>query len=341
MTFSYKFDPRISFVPANNHKFGKAVGNKILATLRGVSMGGQYMVKAVVDDDTKLGGLNKNIKKTLDIVERQMTIWDDQSTLMKFNKTAPNLWFDLPKETADNFALALEIGNLTNGALDITLGPLVALWGFGPDKRPEQLPSETELNEVAKTIGHQYLEFDRKANKIRKKTNCIISLNAIAKGYGADLVASHLKLQNITNFMIEVAGEIVTSGVKIDGSKWRLAIEKPLVGVSDCQQVVEISNMAIATSGDYRKYFERDGLRYSHIIDTKTMLPIIHKLASVTIIDKRAARADALATAMLVMGEKHAYQFAVDHQIAAFFIIKNDDGFDVTFTSYMAQYLVN
>ncbi|NRA87016.1 MAG: FAD:protein FMN transferase, partial [Rhizobiales bacterium] len=191
------------------------------------------------------------------------------------------------------------------------------------------------------TLGHQHLKFDKQARKIMKLADCKISLNAIAKGYGADLVAEYLHTQNICNFMVEVAGEVVTSGKNGNDANWRLAIEKPITDISSHQQVLIISDMAIATSGDYRKYFEINNKRFSHVLDPKTQKPIMHKLASVTVLDKSSARADALATAMLVMGDKKAYEFAEKHSLPVYLIIKKDSDFEVKHTDEMSKYLLS
>lgn len=339
MTDTYEFGTKVSFKPAENYKFGKQPRRLRLVTLRGLSMGGQYMVRVVVPADLDLEQLNLGIKLTLDIVEDQMSVFKPTSSLMQFNTHPIDEWFSLPPETTDVFEIALEVAKLTDGALDITLGPLIELWGFGTEPQKMQIPHADNLVALAAVTGHQHLKFDRAGRRILKTADCQISLNAVAKGYGADLVAEYLKSQNIHDFMVEVAGEIVTAGAKPDGSKWRVAIEKPAAGISESQQVLALSDRSLATSGDYRKYFESDGVRFSHVIDPATQRPITHKLASVTVVAQCSARADALATAMLVMGEERALEFAERNEIAAYLIVKNPNSFELLMSAAMPQYL--
>ena len=339
MTDKYDFGPSVSFKPDENYKLGKKPRRLRLVTLRGPSMGGQYMVRAVVPVSIDLEELNAGIKLTLDIVENQMSVFKPDSCLMQFNRHPVGEWFHLPPETSDVFDIALEVGKLTGGALDITLGPLIELWGFGAQDQPKTIPHTDDLVAIKAVTGHLHLKFDRAGRRIMKTAACEISLNAVAKGYGADLVCEYLKSLAIADFVVEVAGEIVTAGQKPDGTKWRVAIERPLVGVSAAQQILCLSDRAIATSGDYRKYFERDGVRFSHVIAPKTQQPIKHKLAAVTVVDATSARADALATAMLVMGEGAAFEFAEQNAIAAYFIVKNDSDFEVVLSGSMKQYL--
>lgn len=333
------FGFKTSYSPNKHYNFGKKIEPRVLVTLRGLTMGGQYMVRAVVKANEDFENLNSQIKQTLDIVENQMSVFKPHSNLMQFNAFPINQWFDLPAETADVLDIAFKIGELSDGALDITLAPLIELWGFGATETNNIVPSEDKLAPLRDRLGYQVLEFDKPGRRILKKSHCNISLNSVAKGYAADLVAKFLKSQSIDDFMVEVAGEIVTAGVKPDGSKWRLAIEKPISGRSVSQIVISISDMAIATSGDYRKYFEHEGVRISHVLDPKTLKPITHKLASVTVVEKKSAMADALATAMLVMGENKALEFAKTHNIAAYFIIKSGTEFKTIATDDMTSYL--
>lgn len=339
MTEKYDFGPDVSFIPDGNYKFGNQPRRLRLVTLRGHSMGGQYMVRAVVPISVDLEALNNGIKLTLDIVEDQMSIFKPDSSLMQFNRHGVGQWFGLSPEMADVIGIALDVGRSTSGALDITLSPLIELWGFGAQDKPKQVPHDDDLVAMRAVTGHQHLKFDKAGRRLLKTAACEISLNAVAKGYGVDLVDEYLKSQAIEDFMVEVAGEIVTSGLKPDGTKWRVAIEKPIVGVSQTQQVLLLSDKAIATSGDYRKYFEQGGKRFSHVIDPKTQKPINHKLAAVTVVDVTSARADALATAMLVMGEGAAYDFAMRNAIAAYFVVKNDHSFELKISADMKLYL--
>ncbi|MDE0956534.1 MAG: FAD:protein FMN transferase, partial [Pseudomonadales bacterium] len=168
-----------------------------------------------------------------------------------------------------------------------------------------------------------------------------IDLSAIAKGYGVDAVARLLELHELNDYLVEVGGELRAHGKKPDGSPWRIAIETPSVDARQIYQVVKVNNMAVATSGNYRNYYEQDGTRYSHTLDPSTLRPVTHNLASVTVVDASAARADALATALMVMGDEQGVAWATRHQVPAYFIMKQDQGFVAQATAGFKDYLEN
>lgn len=232
----------------------------------------------------------------------------------------------------------MRLGQLSGGKLDITVGPLVNLWGFGPEARPEVVPSEALLETTRANSGLQHLTLEK--NKLSKAIpELYIDLSTIAKGYGVDVVAELIESQGIENYLVEIGGEMRLKGFKASGVLWHIAIEKPISSERSVQQIVVPGNNAVATSGDYRIYFEQDGQRFSHIIDPHTGKPINHKLVSVTVIHPSSMTADGLSTAMMVMGEKEAYRFAQENNIAAYFISKTENGFREQITVKFMPYM--
>jgi thiamine biosynthesis lipoprotein len=234
---------------------------------------------------------------------------------------------------------AQKISKLTQGAFDISIAPLVNLWGFGPDEMTYTVPEEGEIKQQLNQIGYQHLLLSDKADKIKKMIpSLILDLSALAKGYAVDQVALLMERSNISSYLVEIGGEIRLKGKNVDGQLWRIAIEKPMPDNRVIHKVLPISNIAMATSGDYRNYFEKDGIRFSHTIDPRTGYPVTHKLASVTILSENTMEADALATAIMVLGPNDGYQLAEKKQIAALFLIKTGTGYEEKSTSEFINY---
>ena len=188
------------------------------------------------------------------------------------------------------------------------------------------MPTDEELAARRANIGIEHLTVD--GNKLSKDIpNLYVDLSTIAKGWGVDVVANYLQATGIQNYMVEVGGEMRLKGLNREGVPWRIAIEKPTVDSRGIQEIIEPGDMAVATSGDYRNYFESNGVRYSHIIDPKTGKPINHKVVSVTVLDKSSMTADGLATGLMVLGEERGMQIANDNNIPVFMIVKTKDGF--------------
>ena len=298
-------------------------------SLNGMTMGTTYTVKWVSVDDahTQSAQIQKEITQALVDVNQSMSTYIGDSELSKFNQMPSGAGVIASKPLFFVLALAESISEATLGAFDVTVGPLVNLWGFGPDKRIIKAPSDALVEQRLTEIGYQFLELNPETRQITKTKPLYVDLSAIAKGYGVDVLAAILETHGIVNYLVEIGGELRTSGRKPGNQDWRIAIESPTQGERQVQKIIRISDTGIATSGDYRNYFEEDGIRYSHTIDPKTGRPITHKLASVTVLMPTCAEADALATAFMVMGEEAAYEYASKNQIDAFFIVKSETGF--------------
>ena len=312
----------------------------------GATMGTTYSVKVVDDRESASGELLAlEVGEMLKTLDREvMSTYSEDSELTEINKAAINEKLVLSGEMNDVLSLALDVNALTDGAFDVTVGPLVNRWGFGPEQRHEsRIPNQDEIDALRARIGSQYLELDTTAATLIKKTDVYIDLSGIAKGYAVDQLAGYLDGRGFSSYFIEVGGELRIKGYKPGGQTWVPAIEKP---VDTAPQVHNIfyakgESIAVAGSGDYRNYFDQDGVHYSHEIDPITGRPVTHNLAAVYVIDASAARADALATAFMVLGTERAYALAQRIGLAAYFITKRESqvGFDDLYTSQFAHYL--
>ncbi len=308
-------------------------------SITGATMGTSYSVKVVAPVSAELSELQSGIQTALDRIESRMSTYRNDSELSRFNRSEPGSWFEVSEETAAVVALGLEISRQTQGAFDMTVGPLVNLWGFGPGNAISKTPSEQQINEQLARVGYQQISVRSEQPALAKQGDRYLDLSAIAKGYAVDAVADYVS-GRYQAYLVEVGGELLARGRKPDGSSWRIAVESPVAGERSVQKVISVEGMAIATSGDYRNYFEQNGVRYSHTIDGTTGKPISHKLASVTILDPSCARADALATAMMVLGEQRGLALAKQLKIPAFFVFKQGQGFAESYTAEFEPYLM-
>jgi thiamine biosynthesis lipoprotein len=273
-----------------------------------------------------------------------MSTYSEDSELTEINKAAINEKLVLSGAMNEVLSLALDVNALTDGAFDVTVGPLVNRWGFGPEQRHEsRIPDQAEIDTLRARIGSEYLDLDSSASTLVKRTDVYIDLSGIAKGYAVDQLAHYLDGRGYSSYFIEVGGELRIKGYKPGEQTWVPAIETP---VDTAPQVHNIfypkgESIAVAGSGDYRNYFDLDGVHYSHEIDPETGRPVTHNLAAVYVIDASAARADALATAFMVLGTQRAFALAQRVGLAAYFISKREgqEGFDDLYTSQFAHYL--
>jgi thiamine biosynthesis lipoprotein len=309
--------------------------------LSGQTMGTTWSVAMLPNPaGTGTAGLGQRLQGRLDQINGLMSTYDPESEISRFNNRAGTDWFALSEETAEVIALSLEVSALTGGAFDISVGPLVELWGFGATARGERVPTETQVREALAQVGDDKIHLRRKPAAVRKQVPELrIDLSAVAKGYAVDALAELLERQGFSNFLVEIGGEIRVSGRRGDGSPWRVAIEKPLEDTREVAAIFPLTGLALATSGNYRNFYVADGQRYAHTIDPESGRPVHHKLASVTVLDKTCARADALATALMVLGEEQGRQFCERHQIAAYFLIHENTS-TVAYASPAFQRLV-
>ena len=287
--------------------------------ITGTKMGGIPYKAVIVCDPSQeeADALQSAVVDSLDTVNRLMSTYQEDSDVSRFNRSESTDWFDVDAETAEVVARALEISEQTNGDFDITVGPAVNAWKFGPDKSTFAPLSSEQVADLKKVTGYQELSVRRDPPALKKSASDIqIDLSAIAKGYAVDRIAREVKSLGYDRYMVEVGGEVVAFGRRPGGRPWIVGVEKPDGTKRAVKRKLELEGQAVATSGDYRNFHEFEGKRYSHTIDPKTCRPVEHDLATASVIASDCMTADALATASLVMGAETAHQFAQQNDIA-------------------------
>ena len=305
-------------------------------------MGTTYSIKLVglpvaLNEDQ----IRERVDAILEGVNERMSTYRDDSELSRFNQAGHTAWFGVSRELLDVLTEAQRVSDATEGAFDVTVGPLVDLWGFGPPRaQDDQIPAQRNIDGARARVGYQALALKDSPPSVRKfRPDIQVDLSAIAKGYAVDRLATYFDILGVGNYLIEIGGEIKARGLSAKQRPWRIAIERPSSGARSVQTVVELEDAGLATSGDYRNYFEPDGLRYSHAIDPLSGRPVTHRLASVTVVDSSVMRADAWATALLVLGPEKGLRLADEQGIAAYLIIAAGDDFETRATQAFAGYL--
>ncbi len=308
---------------------GGCGGDAVFVSLHGRAVGTTYsIVVCGLPGALSKEAVQKIVEQVVAEVDSAMSLFNPDSELSRFNAHRGLEWFAVSEELARVVETARDVGRTTGGAFDVTVAPLVNLWGFGPERRPDAAPPEADIKSALAGIGPEQVEVRLNPPALKKNNpDVTLDLAGVAKGYCVDAVAERLERLGAAGFMIEVGGEVRTGGTKPDGSLWRIAVEKPMGGERSVQAVVVFTDRAMATSGDYRNYFEADGVRFSHILDPTTGRPVTHTLASVSVMDASCARADALATGLLVLGPEKGPALARKANLSAYFLEKTPEGF--------------
>jgi thiamine biosynthesis lipoprotein len=305
--------------------------------LTGLTMGTSYSIVAVDHTkDVNKAELQKAVDLALAEVNTQMSNWDASSEISRFNAAAAGDSVSVSPELEHVMLAAEHVNAATDGRFDVTVGPLIDLWGFGAQGTRADTPSDAQIAEAMACCGQsRALKVE---NGALKKLNggAEVYLSAIGKGFGVDQVARTLKSFGITDYMVEIGGDLYTAGRNPEGKAWQIGIETPEAFDRGVAKVVGISDMGMATSGDYRNFFDFDGKRYSHIIDATTGRPVTHNTASVTVMTENAMLADAWATALLVLGRERGLEIANQRDLAVLFIdhaVKDDEHGRVSYAS--------
>lgn len=307
----------------------------------GPTMGTYYSVK-VANPPVGLTGeeLQRGVAAALDEVIAEISTYDAASELSRLNRNPDTDWVAVSPQLHRLLAAGLELSELTAGAFDVTVGPLVNLWGFGPEINEESVPSPEAVAAALERVGHRMIALRADPPAVRRaRGDLYIDLSALGEGWGADRVAEHLESRGVTDYMVAVAGSIRMKGRNGEGAPWRIAVEEPTPGRRAVHRILAVTDAGLSTSGDYRNFFEEGGRRYSHHIDPRTGAPVRHSLASVTVVSDTATEADGLATALLLLGEKKGPALAAAEGIAAYFIVRTDEGFEVTATPDFERFL--
>jgi thiamine biosynthesis lipoprotein len=317
--------------------------NRNLLMIHGSTMGTVYSVKIVQTDLARAGqdslSLSQGIDSLLHTINQHMSTYIDSSEISQFNRYDKKNWFNISEDLLEVMKASIKISELSGGVFDITVGPLVNLWGVGPEHQQSRIPTDLDIQSRKKTMGYQNLSIREKPPAIRKGIPALYcDLSAIAKGYGVDKVVYYLENHQLKNFMVDIGGEIKTRGLNQNGKIWKIGVSTP-DNSDGIQKVIPLSNLAVATSGDYRNYFEIEGKRYSHTIDPRTGKPIEHTLASVTVIHESCMMADGFATAIDVLGPDLGLEFAEQLELSAFLIVRENDRFNEKMTTGFTRIL--
>ncbi len=319
---------------------------------RGPTMGTRYSVilnlaevPEARREAAELDAVLAEIEAELSAVNLEMSTYLEHSELSRFNAGPAGVDVPASAHLLEVVGMAREVTARSGGAFDITVGPLVDAWGFGPPGPPGQgggeavhsEPPAAELEILRARVGDDKLSIDLEAGTLRKSVPGLrVDLSAIAKGHGCDRVADVLEARGFDAYMVEIGGEIRVRGSNPDGESWRVGIERPSAdaqGARALHSILPITDAAMATSGDYRNYWEKDGVRYSHTVDPRTGRPIAHTLASVTVVHPdSAALADAWATALNVLGPDEGLALATREGLAAYFLVRTPDGYETRST---------
>ncbi len=293
--------------------------------INGFTMGTSYQV-TLEDPKQQAAKIHQQIETELHLINQQMSTYIADSNLSLFNQSASTKCQKLPASVIQVIVNAEKVSAETHGKFDVTLSPLIEEWGFDKKQTNNIIPSEQIISDLLQTIGYDKLEI--KNDCVSKALGSLsVNLSAIAKGYGVDRVAEIVSRNGIENYLVEIGGETASKGVNPSAKPWRLAVEAPMQQ-RKIQQVFSPLGKGVATSGDYRNYFEKDGIRYSHTIDPTTGKPITHNLASITVLHPQTMLADAYATAFMVMGESLSLKFANQRNIPVYLIVKKEGGFE-------------
>ncbi|EIC23353.1 FAD:protein FMN transferase [Thiorhodovibrio frisius] len=302
--------------------------------LQGRTMGTTYSVQlANPPPDIDPAALQQSIADELARINAQMSTYDPDSSLSRFNQSGSTHWFAVPPELAQVVAEARRISRLSDGAFDVTVGRLVNLWGFGPEFHPDRIPTPEAIAKTLAVTGYHKLAVRADPPALCKtQPELYVDLSAIAKGYAVDRLAEVLAERGFGDYLVEVGGELRAAGQHPE-RPWRVAIERPESSTRAVFRVVRLNDIAMATSGDYRNFFEQDGKLYSHTINPHRGRPVDHLLASVSVLDESCMRADALATGLLVLGPEDGLALAEQQGIAAFFIERLESGYQAHMSS--------
>ncbi|CAH0169552.1 FAD:protein FMN transferase [Pseudomonas sp. Bi123] len=292
----------------------------------GPTMGSRYSIQYVRHASTPgPKAVQAEVENILADVDRQFSTYRSDSDIERFNNLPANHCQKMPAPILELIRVGEQLSSQSDGSYDLTVEPLLNLWGFGPQAREEKVPSAEALAEVQQRVGHRHLRID--GDQLCKDAAVEVDFNSIAAGYAVDTIAARLEALGIHDYLAEATGELKAVGKKLDGSPWRIALEEPRDDQQVAERVIAVDGYGVSTSGDYRNYFEQGGRRYSHTFDARTGTPVLHTLASVTVIHPLALMADGLSTLLLILGPERGWDYAQTHDIAAFFVIRADTGF--------------
>lgn len=291
--------------------------------LNGPTMGTRYSAVFFAPEGADIEAIGAALFEAVDRVDRQMSTWKPDSDLNRLNAAPMGDWIMIPRELTKVLAASLRIGRASNGAFDIGVGNLVTAWGFGAAGPKPDTDRIGALAGQARPATTTALELDEVGRRARKHAPLSLDLSGIAKGYGVDELAHVMATFAVPSWLVGIDGEMRAKGHKPDGSPWAVALERPQRGARDVMGVIELTDMAVATSGNYRHWIEVNGKTLSHTINPKTEAPLENNLASVSVLAPTCMEADAWATVLMVLGEKTGQQMAAMQRVDAIFVLND------------------
>jgi thiamine biosynthesis lipoprotein len=308
---------------------------------QGRSMGTTWSVRLAGPRGLDEARLQKQLQQLLDQVVAEMSPWEAGSDISRFNAAAAGSWQTLPADFFQVLATALEVARESDGAFDPAIGALVDLWGFGPAGQREDVPAEKEISAARAVSGWQKLEIDEGDARVRQPGGLRLDFSGIAKGFAVDKLSDFLCSLGLKNHLVEVGGELRGRGLRPDGHPWWVALESPPADAAkDAQEtVVALHELAVATSGDYRKFFSAGGRNYAHTLDPRSGRPLETALTSVTVLHASCMRADVEATALFVLGPERGREYAEAKGLAARFLLRRENGVAEILTTALAAML--
>lgn len=292
-------------------------------------MGTTYNIKVVTWFYKDTAELKDKIEKSLKDVNNSMSVFISESEISRFNAFNSQDKFIITEDFLRVMTVARRIYELSEGAWDGTVYPLVDLWGFGRTIKEKRVPQKKEIEDQLANVGFDKIEISEKGYLAKRNTIVRLDLGSIAKGYGVDQVAEVIRNNGINNFLVEIGGEVYASGYKKDGGYWVVGINMPDKDalIDDIYKTVRLKNKALATSGDYRNFFGQNGAFYSHVIDPKTGYPVKNEIVSVSVVANDCTFADGLATAIMVAGHEKGIKFVEKLPgVECFIVVKDKDG---------------
>ncbi|MGF6591131.1 FAD:protein FMN transferase [Pseudomonas sp. 2835] len=311
-----------------------------LERISGPTMGSSYTVQYVrTPQGPAPEQVKREVERVLEGVDRRFSTYRSDSLTEAFNRLPANSCQSMPADVLELVRVGEQLALQSDGAFDLTVEPLLDLWGFGPQSRMEKVPDAQALAATRQRVGHGHLRIV--GEQLCKDASVEVDFNSIAAGHAVDLLVERLKALGIADLLVEATGELKAVGHKADGSAWKVALELPREDRKIAQHVLAVDGFGVSTSGDYRNYFEENGQRYSHTFDARLGKPVKHDLASVTVFDRSTLMADGYSTLLLILGPERGWEFAQRHGIAAVFVTRVADGFVSRSTPGFAQVLVN
>ncbi len=314
----------------------------VVHRIDGYTMGSTWSVSFVGPRDADAAAVRAALEAELAILDAALSGYRDDSALVKLNHAPVGAWVDVPPSLAEALAFGVRLWRESEGAFDMTVKPLVALWGFGNAAPRDSVPAAAEIAAARARLGSDGIELSADGRRARRLKDVAFDTDGVAPGYAGGVLSAWLGAHGYPAHLVEVGGEMRASGRRPDGRGWRVGVEAPEMARGNIARVVEVSDAALTTAGDYRDYFEVDGVRYQHILDPASGWPVNHGLASVTVIAPGRASADGYATAIMVLGPERGMRFAAAQGLAVHMILRRPDGsleerYNPAFEPYLAD----